>query len=455
MSLDARTRETPPVRGPDDLVAWFRARERPRQGWKVGLEHEVVLMRSGTTDPVAWEGPAGVAAMLRGFGRFGFTPFMEEDRIIAAQREGLTVSLEPGGQLELSGRPFPDVHAAAEELREHLEDHCAHIGEELSVELLATGYRPFGTPRSNPWMPKDRYKIMRPWLAAHGRLGEDMMAMTASAQASFDFSDARDMGEKLRTALAVQPAVVALFANSPIIDGREVGWKSYRTAVWNETDPARCGLLAFAFAPGFLDDPYRAYVEWALDVPMIFVRRHDRYLDPKGATFRDFMLRGIDGERPTQSDWEDHLTVVFPEVRVKGVVEVRAADGCDHAHARALLALWKGILYDQAARERAWQAVARFKVEERRALMDAAGRSGLQGRAADGSSLQALAGEVLAAAADGLRRQSCCAASGEDECKFLEPLRARAESGRSPADEALEAFRSGGPPALIAKLRVA
>jgi len=455
MSLDARTRETPPARGTADLIEWFRARERPRDAWKVGLEHELVLVRKGTTDPVAWDGEAGVAAMLRGFGRFGFAPFEEEGRIIAAQRDGLTVSLEPGGQLELSGRPFSDVHAAAEELRVHLEDYCAELGKELSIELLATGYRPFGTPRSNPWMPKDRYKIMRPWLAAHGRLGEDMMAMTASAQASYDFSDARDMGEKLRVALAVQPVVVALYANSPIVDGREVGWKSFRTAVWNETDPARCGLLAFAFEPGFLDDPYRAYTEWALDVPMIFVRRGGGYLDPKGATFRDFLLRGLDGERPTLGDWEDHLTVVFPEVRVKGVVEVRAADGCDRAHARALLALWKGLLYDAGARARAWAAVARFKVEERRALTDEAGKHGLQGHASDGTSLQALAKEILAASTEGLKRQNCCGATGDDECKFLDPLRARAESGRSPADEALDAFRSGGPRALVEHLRVA
>jgi glutamate--cysteine ligase len=456
MSLDARTRASPPVRGIDDLSGWFAVRERPRDAWKVGLEHELVLVRKGTIDPVPYGGDGGVAAVLRGFGRFGFEPFEEAGgTIIAAQREGLTISIEPGGQLELSGRPFADVHAAAEELRVHLEDHCAALGRDLGVELLATGYRPFGTPASNPWMPKERYRIMRPYLAAHGRLSEHMMAMTASAQASYDFSGPRDMAEKLRVALAVQPAIVALLANSPVVDGREVGWKSWRTAVWKETDPARGGLLAFAFAPGFLDDPYRHYTDWALDIPMIFVRRHGDYLEPRGATFRDFWARGIEGERPTLGDWEDHLTTLFPEVRVKGVVEVRAADGCDRAHARALLAFWKGILYDAGARARAWAAVERYTVEERRALMDAAGKDGLQGRAADGRTLQELAREVLAAATEGLRRQRCCGPGGEDECKFLEPLRARAESGRCPADEALEAFRSGGPRALLEKYSVA
>ena len=456
MSLDARTRESPPVRGIGDLSGWFAERARPREAWKVGLEHELVLVRRGTVDPVPYEGEGGVAAILRGFGRFGFEPYEEPGgTIIAAQRQGLTISIEPGGQLELSGSPFKDVHDAAEELRVHLEDHCAQLGDALGIELLATGYRPFGTPASNPWMPKERYRIMRPYLAAHGRLSEHMMAMTASAQASYDFSDATDMAEKLRVALAVQPAVVALLANSPVVDGREVGWKSYRTAIWKETDPARGGLLAFAFAPGFLDDPFRAYAEWALDVPMIFVRRQGAYLEPRGATFRDFLARGIEGERPTLGDWEDHLTTLFPEVRVKGVVEVRAADGCDRAHARALLAFWKGILYDPAARARAWAAVERFTVPERRALMDAAGREGLAGRAPDGRTLQELAREVLAAASEGLRRQNCCSETGEDECKFLEPFRARAASGRCPADEALEAYRRGGPRALVEQLRVA
>ena len=454
MSLDARTRESPPVRGIDDLAGWFRARERPADAWKVGLEHEVVLVRTGTHDPVPWEGERGIAALLRGFERFGFEPFLEEGRIIAAQREGLTISIEPGGQLELSGRPFSDVHAASQELAEHLE-RCRSLGAELGLSWIATGYRPWGTARTNPWMPKDRYRIMRPFLAAHGRLAEDMMAMTGSAQASFDFAGPIDLSEKLRTALAVQPAVVALYANSPIVNGRESGWKSFRTSVWAETDPARCGLLPFAFTKEFEADPYRAYAGWAMDVPMIFVRRRGGYLDPAGRSFRRFLAEGIDGERPTLGDWEDHLTTLFPEVRVKGVVEVRGADGCDLAHARALLALWKGVLYDREARARAWDAVARFTVEERRTLGETAGREALAGKAPDGRTLREIAAEVVAAAREGLRRQSCCGEGGEDECKFLEPLHARVASGRSPADEALEAFRKGGADALLERLRIA
>ncbi len=304
-------------------------------------------------------------------------------------------------------------------------------------------------------MPKSRYGIMRPFLAARGRRGEDMMAMTASAQASFDFSGESDLAETLRVALAAPPAVAALYANSPIVDGRESGWKSFRTAVWEETDPARCGLLPFAFEPGFDDDPYRRYVEWALDVPMIFLRRDGAYRDTGGMTFRAFLAGGLDGERATMSDWEDHLTTVFPEARVKGVVEVRAADGCGPELAKALLAFWKGLLYDRQARAWAWDVVKGFTVPERRAFMRTAGREALAGRAPDGRTIREIARVLLDAASAGLCRQNCCGEKGQDERIWLAPLAERVESGRSPADDALEVFRAEGPRALARSLRCA
>jgi glutamate--cysteine ligase len=454
MSLDARPHESRPVTGSSDLVAWLRAKERPREDWKVGLEHEKVLLRAGTLAPVPYEGEAGVAALLRGFGRFDYEPFEEDGRIIASQNDGLTVSIEPGGQLELSGRPFADVHVVAAELDRHLEK-CRALGETLGIEFLAVGYRPWGTAADGPWMPKKRYDVMRPLLAARGRLAEDMMAMTASAQASFDFSDQADLAEKLRVALAIQPVVVALLANSAIVGGRPSGWKSYRVAVWGETDPARSGLLEFPFEPGFEEAAYRRYVEWALDVPMILLRRHGAYLETGGRTFRAFMVEGIAGERPTVADWEDHLTTLFPDVRVKGVVEVRGADSCSPAMTKALVALWKGILYDREARAAAFDAVKRFSLEERRAFMEAAGREGLAGRAPDGRSIAAVASTIVEAAASGLCRQRCCGDRGDDERVWLEPLRAGAAAHRSPADDALEVLRRGGPRALATHLRCA
>jgi glutamate--cysteine ligase len=454
VSLDVRTHESPPVGGVGELAAWFRARERPRHDWKVGLEHEKIPLVAGTLDPVPYEGPRGIGAALAAFGRFGYEPFLEDGRIIASQRHGLTVSIEPGGQVELSGRPFADVHVIAAELDRHLAK-CAEVAGELGIELLAAGYRPWGKAAAVPWMPKNRYAVMRPFLAARGRLAEDMMALTASTQASFDFGSERDMAEKLRTALGAQPAVTALFANSPVVDGRDSGWKAYRVAVWEEVDPARSGLLPFAFEPDLEERAYERYAAYALDVPMVFLRRHDRYLPTGGATFRQFLAEGLHGERPTILDWEDHLSTLFPEVRVKGVVEVRAADACDPAMTRALLALWKGLLYDQAARDQAWEAVRRFTVPERRALMVAAGREGLKALTPDGRTLAALAGELLDAAEAGLCRQHACGDKGEDERKFLAPLRERAESGRTPADDALEVFRSGGARALASHWRCA
>jgi len=446
MSLDAHTTsESPRVGGIRDLIGWFSARERPRSEWKVGLEHEKIPLLAGTLDPVPYQGPRGIAAALRAFGRFGYDAYEEHGRVIAAQKRGLTVSIEPGGQLELSGRPFQDVHVVAAELDRHL-DKCRAVAEQLGLELLATGYRPWGTPATAEWMPKDRYVIMRPFLAARGRHAEDMMSMTASAQVSFDFGSERDMAEKLCAALAVQPVVVALYANAPVVDGRECGWKSFRTAVWEDVDRARSGLLAFAF---------ERYVEWALDVPMIFLRRDDRYLETGGATFRAFLERGLHGTWPTLSDWEDHLTTLFPEVRVKSVVEVRAADACDPAMTKALAALWKGILYDREARTEALALVGGLTVRERWALGLVAGRLGLGAELPNGRPLRAVASELMGIAARGLCRQRCCGEKGQDERVWLDPLRARAESGRSPADEALEAFRRGGPRALAAHLRIA
>jgi glutamate--cysteine ligase len=454
MSLDAQAGTAPPVRGVDELCTWFADRERPRSAWKVGLEHEKLGVVAGGTDPLPYEGERGIASVLRAFQRRGYAPFEEDGEIIASQCGQLTISIEPGGQLELSGSPFADVHVVAAELDRHLAE-CREIGRELGVAFLAAGYRPWGTPASNPWMPKKRYRSMRPFLAARGRLAPDMMAMTGSAQVSYDFSSPRDAAEKLRVALAVQPAVTALLANSPIVNRRDSGWKSYRVRVWEETDPSRCGLLPFAFEPGFLEDPYRAYAEWALDVPMVFLRRRGEYLDTGGRTFRAFLADGLGDERATGSDWEDHLTTVFPEVRMKGVIELRGADACDLEHTRALAAFWKGILYDRTARQRAWDAVRALSVPERRALMQAAGREGLGARLPDGRTLAQLAGELLEASAEGLCRQHCCGQRGEDERVWLEPFRARAESGRSPADEALEEFRSGGDAALVRRLRVA
>jgi glutamate--cysteine ligase len=454
MSLDRSITESPPVRGVADLVDWFREREHPVGTWKVGIEYETLPQVAGTLDPVPYEGPRGIEAILRAYSRWGYVPFEENGRAIAAQKGGLTVSIEPGGQVELSGRPFQDVHAVAEELDRHLEIGRA-IGSELGIEFLASGYRPWGTPATACWVPKERYAVMRPFLAARGRLGPDMMSMTASAQASFDFASERDAAEKLRVSLAAQPAIVALCANSPVVGGAESGWQSFRTEVWNHTDPARCGILPFAFEPGFEEDAYRRYVEWILDVPMVFLRRGGRYLDTSGFTFRRYLAEGLEGHHATLADWEDQLSVVFPEVRMKGVIEVRGADAVPPPMVKGLAAFWKGLLYSRESRDWAWDLVRRYPLETRRALRDAAGREGLRARAPDGRTLAELATDLLEAASLGLCRQGACGQKGDDERVWLEPLLERARAARSPADDALEAFRRGGDAALSAQLRIA
>ena len=454
MSLDKRQGESPPVAGVGDLADWFRARERPAAQWRVGIEYETLAQVRGTTGPVPYAGPRGIEAVLRGFSRFGYAPVEEGGRAIAAEKGGLTISIEPGGQVELSGRPFRDVHEVAAEIDRHLEMGRAIAGD-LGVEFLAAGYRPWGTPATAQWVPKARYAVMRPFLAARGRLAEDMMSMTASAQASFDFGSERDAAEKLRLALAAQPALAALLANSPVVAGREAGWRSFRAEVWRHTDPARCGLLPFAFEPDFEEAAFRRYTEWALDVPMVFLRREGRYLDTGGATFRTFLAQGLSGHRPTLQDWEDHLSALFPEVRLKGVVEVRGADSVSPALVKAVAAFWKGILYNRESRDWAWDRVRRLALEERLALGEAAGREGLAARLPDGRLLADLAGELLEAASLGLCRQGACGQRGEDERVWLAPLTELAAARRCPADAALEAFRAGGPPALSAALRVA
>jgi glutamate--cysteine ligase len=454
MSLDRKIATSPPVRGVEDLVAWFREREHPAKDWKVGIEFEALAQIAGTRDPVPYAGPRGIEAVLRAYSRWGYEPFEEHGHAIAAQKGGLTVSIEPGGQVELSGRPFQDVHAVAEELDRHLEIGRV-IGSELGIEFLSAGYRPWGTPETAQWVPKERYAVMRPFLAARGRLAPDMMSMTGSAQASFDFASERDAGEKLRVALATQPAVVALCANSAIVRGAESGWQSFRTEVWNHTDPARCGTLPFAFEPGFEEETYARYVEWVLDVPMVFLRREGRYVDTGGITFRRFLAEGLSGHTATLADWEDQLSVLFPEVRMKGVIEVRGADGVPPPMVKALAAFWKGLLYSRESRDWAWDLVRRFTLAERVALRDAAGREGLRARTPDGRTVAALATDLVEAAKLGLCRQGACGQRGEDERIWLGPLADRAAEGRSPADEALAAFRQGGDAALSALLRIA
>ena len=432
MSLDNRPQESEPLTGMESLIDFFRAGEKPRERFRVGMEHEKIGLITGGHRPIPYTGPRGIEELLARLGRFGYEPFLEHDRPIAAtQPGGLCISLEPGGQLELSGRPFHCARDLAIELRRHLAIVRA-LGAELGHTWLGVGYRPFGLTADAEWMPKGRYGRMRERLSASGKLGLDMMTMTATVQASFDYSDEADMAKKLRGATAVSPIVTALFANSPLRHGRESGYLSFRAHVWLDVDPARCGPLEAAFKPGF---GYSDYAAWALDVPMIFLRREGEYRDPRGATFRRFLTQGLDGERATLTDFEDHLTTLFPEVRLKRILEMRGADVGSPPMCAALPALWKGLLYDDDALAAAERLVP-LPFPDRLVLHEAVAREALSAKV-NGHAVRELARELVDLAAAGLARQGGCG----DEGALLDPLRAILEDGRCPAEVALAKLR--------------
>jgi len=429
MSLNVDTGERPPIESVEDLVQYFVRAEKPRARWRVGMEHEKLGFFAGTTQPVPFEGPRGIEAVLTRFERFGFAPYREETGArIAGVKANSTLSLEPGGQFELSGEAFPCAHACKEELLHHVAQAWA-VGAELGIVWLGLGYRPFGTVEEMPWMPKTRYGVMRAYLPSRGKHALDMMLMTATVQASYDWSSEEDMVRKMRAAMSVSPLVSAMYANSFLVRGRDSGYASFRYEVWKHVDPDRCGLLPFVFDEDF---GYRRWVEYVLDVPMFFVRRAGRYIPAHHLTFRRFMEEGLEGHRAHMGDFEDHLTTLFPEVRAKALIEVRGADACGPHLNAALPALWKGILYDEQALEAADALLAGMSFAARLDLQTEVARHGLAARFERGRVLD-YARELFTIASEGLRRQACPHGDAPDERVVLEPLAAVLEEGRSPA----------------------
>lgn len=429
MSLDVDKGEQPPISTAEELIQFFSNAEKPRERWRVGMEHEKLGFLAGTTKPVPFEGPRGIEEVLTRFERFGFDGFYEEDGSrIAGVMPNATLSLEPGGQFELSGEAFPCAHACKEELLHHVAQARA-IGAELGIQWLGLGYRPFGALEEMPWMPKTRYGVMRAYLPTRGKHALDMMLMTATVQASYDWSSEEDMVRKMRAAMSVSPLVSAIYANSFLVNGRDTGYASFRYEVWNHVDPDRCGLLPFVFDEDF---GYRRWVDYVLDVPMFFVRREGRYIPAHHLSFRRFMEEGLEGHRAHMGDFEDHLTTLFPEIRAKALIEVRGADACDPLMNAALPALWKGILYDDEALRAADDLLAGMSFDKRLELQTAVARDGLEARFEKGKVLD-FARELFVIASEGLRRQECPHGDAPDERIVLEPLAQVLEEGRSPA----------------------
>ncbi|MCD9032707.1 glutamate--cysteine ligase [Luteimonas sp. Y-2-2-4F] len=427
-----------PIRDRAELVAAIASGEKPRADWRIGTEHEKFGFRLDDLRPPAFDGERGIEALLRGLARFGWEEVREGGRTVALLRAGASVTLEPAGQLELSGAPLEDIHQTCEEVSTHLLE-VKTVADDLRLGFLGMGFQPKWRRDEMPWMPKGRYRIMRDYMPKVGGLGLDMMTRTCTVQVNLDYASEADMAKKFRVSLALQPIATALFADSPFTEGRPNGYLSYRSQIWTDTDADRTGMLDFVFEDGF---GYERYVDYLLDVPMYFAYRDGTYVDASGQSFRDFMrgtLPALPGELPTLRDWSDHMTTAFPEVRLKKYLEMRGADSGPWNRICALPAFWVGLLYDDAALDAAWDLVRDFSLEERHALRDGVPRQALK-LPFRGASVRELAIEALRISVAGLRRRGVHNAHGVDETRFLEPLIEFAEAGESPAERKLSLF---------------
>nr|WP_295379094.1 glutamate--cysteine ligase [Pseudoxanthomonas sp.] len=426
--------------GRAQLIEFLASGARPREDWKIGTEHEKFGFRTDDLRPPTFDGERGIEALLQGLTRFGWAPVEEHGRVIALSRDDASVSLEPAGQLELSGAPLAHLHETCCETATHLQEVRA-VAEPMRLGFLGMGFQPKWRRDEMPWMPKGRYKIMREYMPKVGTLGLDMMTRTSTVQVNLDVGSEADMVKKFRVSLALQPIATALFADSPFTEGKPNGYQSYRSHIWTDTDPDRTGMLDFVFEDGF---GYERYVDYLLDVPMYFSYRDGIYHDASGQSFRDF-LRGdlpvLPGELPTLRDWSDHMTTAFPEVRLKKFLEMRGADGGPWNRLCALPAFWVGLLYDDAALDAAWDLVKDFSLEERHALRDGVPKHALK-LPFRGGTVRDVAAEALKIAVAGLRRRERLNSKGVDESGFLDALIEIVESNETPAERKLKLFQT-------------
>jgi glutamate--cysteine ligase len=421
----------------DDLLDYFRTGETPPSEWRIGTEHEKIGVYVESGKRVTYAGERGIGALLARIAEVdGWETVREGENLIALSKDGATITLEPGGQIELSGAPLRTIRETCREFNRHVE-LVKQISEDFGIAWLGLGLDPLHEVADIPKMPKVRYDIMRAYLPSRGRDALSMMHATATVQANFDYSDEADMVSKMRMAMACTPIVSAVFANSSLSAGRENDFISKRVEIWRHVDSERCGLLHFVFEPDF---GYRRYAEWALDVPMFFVVRDHRYIPAHRTTFRHFMRDGLAGHRARLADWDLHLTTLFPEVRLKRIIEVRGADVVPRGLICALPALWKGVFYDSEARQAAWQLAGDWSPEEREAALVEVARRGLSARVA-GRPVLELAGEFTDIAAEGLRRIFERAGTDVDERRFLDPVREQLVLGKSPGREVLDLWR--------------
>jgi glutamate--cysteine ligase len=424
----------------DELVSYLASGCKPESQWKMGTEHEKFGYTLNDLRPLPYAGERGIRTILTGLAeRYGWRPVIEDGLPIALLDDtGASITLEPGGQLELSGALLDNIHETCTEVNTHLKQ-VRSISEPLDIAFLGMGFQPRLRRDEMEWMPKARYRIMREYMDKVGTMGQDMMARTCTVQVNLDFGSEADMVHKFRTSLALQPIATALFANSPFTDGKPNGFVSYRSHVWEDTDPDRTGMLPFVFDG---DMGFEKYTDYMLDVPMYFVYRDGVYIDASGQSFRDFLLGrlpALPGERPTFKDWEDHLTTAFPEVRLKRFLEMRGADGGSWSRLCALPAIWAGLLYHQPSLDAAWDIARDWNMEERLKLREDVPRLGLKATIR-GRTVQSIAKDVIELANDGLVARGRLNAAGDNETGFLNPLRDVVESGVTPAERKLKLY---------------
>ena len=421
------------------LIEHLEAGCKPSQEWRIGTEYEKFGFRLDDLSPLPYEGTPGIRNILEALCNFfAWEPVREKGHIIALRGGGESITLEPGGQLELSGAALTDLHQTCAEVHDHLYQ-VKTVAEPMGAGFLGMGFAPLWSREEMNWMPKQRYRIMREYMPKVGKLGLDMMLRTATVQVNLDYSSEADMIKKFRVSLALQPLATALFANSPFSEGKPNGYLSYRSRVWQDVDQARCGMLPFVFCE---DMSYERYVQFVLDVPMYFVYRDGHYINAAGQSFRDFLrgkLPALPGELPTISDWEDHLTTIFPEVRLKQYLEMRGADAGVWGGLCALPAFWVGLLYDDDSLEAAWDLVAGWNQEEREQIRRDAPRLGLQ-TATPAGKLQSLARTVLNIAERGLQKRARVNEDGLDETKYLKNIKEIVASGKTPAERKLDRY---------------
>ena len=420
------------------MVEYLEKGNKPAADWRIGTEHEKFGFRLDDLRPLEYDGPQGIAKMFEGMERFGWQPILEDGKAIAMAMDGQSITLEPGGQFELSGAPLENLNKTCDEVNTHLRQ-IKEVAGEMGVGFLGLGFQPKWGIDDIPIMPKGRYKLMRDYMPTRGKLGRDMMFRTSTVQVNLDFASEADMVQKYRVALALQPVGTALFANSPFTEGKPNGYLSYRSHIWTDVDPDRTGQVPFVFEDGF---GFERYVDYALDVPMYFVYRDGNYINALGQSFRDFLkgeLPALPGEKPTMLDWENHLTTLFPEVRLKQFIELLGADGGQWRRLCAMPALWTGVLYDDAACAAAWELCKDWTTQDRADLMTGVAREGIQFDF-KGRKVKDLAADVIEIANDGLKARNRTDSFGDDERHFLSAVKLVIEDGRTPAEELLEAY---------------